>query len=167
MTTQVTTRPAATGGWLVDHIEPDGSMVWATCPDIDCRSLLPADGVCRWCEQQRERPTAMQRIHGIGWDSATTEEQRQEAQAITATWYGLLAAVEKEAKEPANGCVVCGADEHGHGQRYGIGGWHTWAAPPDSLRLGRMRARRAVADRRIYREVSRRFTAIYPEPANT
>jgi hypothetical protein len=66
--------------------------------------------------------------------------------------------VELDAKIPANGCRWCGILQDDHGNRWTLGtGWHLWAAPDDASRLGRMLARRAGADMRLWREVNRRW----------
>lgn len=155
----VTTTAA---GWLIRPTSrPGGNIVLATCPDPDCLTLLRADGICRTCERLRELPAAMKAIHGIVWDPATTKEQLDEAAPISAAYDGIKSAVYRDSREAPNSCAVCAVVEPEHGQRYGIGGWHTWTAPTNAQRLDRMRARRAARDDRLWREVNRRFEALY------
>lgn len=73
------------------------------------------------------------RIAWAGQIEFTDEEQSLVPEART------------EKLPPVNGCRHCGVLRHEHGQRWTEGvGWHTWAAPSDGERLGRMRAQRAA-----------------------
>lgn len=48
--------------------------------------------------------------------------------------------------EPVDGCQICATPRRGHGKRYSIGGWHTWAEPGTWLRKVRILARRRLAE---------------------
>lgn len=44
-----------------------------------------------------------------------------------------------------NACFACDLPEQGHARRWVPSrGWHMWIAPPNALRLSRMKARRAA-----------------------
>lgn len=44
-----------------------------------------------------------------------------------------------------NACFACDLPEQGHANRWVPSrGWHMWIAPPNALRLSRMKARRAA-----------------------
>lgn len=131
-----------------------------------CFIQLPADGVCRICEPV-ERPAdvlAARAAHdgwGENWHMYGPEQTYEEVRAarlVVEAYEQIEREVERDAKIPANGCRWCGILQHEHGNRWIHGtGYHLWAAPDDATRLGRMRARRAGADMRLWREVNRRW----------
>lgn len=164
-------RQTAAGAWETISTEQHAAEIVAelaagginVCPTCMSCFPLPPDGKCRDCEYRAALPEVLRSTEGAAW--SLDWARREDREVIAANWrrYDALAAqVDKDAKTPPNGCAQCGLAERGHGQRYGIGGWHTWDAPTDRLRKERMLARRAVADDRPWIETNRRFAATNP-----
>lgn len=142
---------------IVAALAAKGINICPTCVD---GIPLPDDGSCRRCEYRAALPEGLRGKEGIGWRSDVPREDREAAAALWCRYDALTDWVERDAKIPPNACSQCGVGEQVHGQRYGIGGWHTWIAPTDRQRKERMLARRAVAEGRGFREVNRRFVEL-------
>lgn len=136
-----------------------------------CFVQLPPDGVCRLCEKGTTPPDVLAaRAIFNGWgenwglfDSKRyTYDEVKAARLIVEAYERIERQVIRDEKTAPNGCRYCGhLDGVGHGRRWSAGhvgaGTDVYVSPTDAQRLGRMLARRAAADMRVWREVNRRW----------
>jgi hypothetical protein len=146
---------------LVAKLTAEGIVV---CPD--CVGRMHADGVCRGCESDPAWNAYCEAVNGAEhaeWDGRPYTYADQKRDEETERRYELAQILgERDAKTPANGCRYCGRLESEHWRwdsRHPLG-QDGYVAPPDSLRLLRIKARRDAADARLYRAVARRFEAL-------
>lgn len=127
------------------------------CPD--CYTPLTA-GRCVPCEAGMAVPVRYADAHGrieegVGWGTP----QRDADERTVRVFEQIEERVWVDANTPPNGCRRCGRTEREHGARFDR--LHLtdecFVPPTDEIRLGRILARRAHAEMRLYREINRRF----------
>ena len=133
----------------------------------DCLTRLHPDGACRPCESHADPAFGAYSDAIYGGENAedaglpySADQQARDARTVR-RYERAMALAEEDARSAPNGCAWCGVEQRGHGTRWArVPGTHTFEAPPNALRLMRMRARRFAADCRMYLAVSQRFHSL-------